>query len=107
MSFERKINNKELSYEHYHFLENCHRLWYGKGTLNRNLTACAKAAGLPSIRVHDLRHSHASLLIEMGYNILLISQRLGHEKVETTWNTYAPLYPDKQEKLAEDLQKFA
>ncbi|HWP51241.1 MAG TPA: DUF3801 domain-containing protein [Clostridia bacterium] len=39
-------------------------------------------------------------------NILLISQRLGHEKVETTWNTYAHLYPDKQEKLAEDLQKF-
>lgn len=80
---------------------------YGKGTLNRNLTACAKAAGLPGIRVHDLRHAHASLLIEMGYNILLISQRLGHEKVETTWNTYAHLYPDKQEKLAEDLQKFA
>ena len=79
---------------------------YGKGTLNRNLTACAKAAGLPGIRVHDLRHSHASLLIEMGHNILLISQRLGHEKVETTWNTYAHLYPDKQEKLAEDLQKF-
>lgn len=79
---------------------------YGKGSLNRNLTTCAKDAGLPAIRVHDLRHSHASLLIEMGYNILLVSQRLGHEKVDTTWNTYAHLYPDKQEKLADDLQQF-
>lgn len=32
-----------------------------------------------------LNHSHASLLIEMGFNILMVSQRLGHEKVETTW----------------------
>ncbi|MDY3618036.1 tyrosine-type recombinase/integrase [Agathobaculum sp.] len=61
---------------------------------------------MPLIRVHDLRHSHASLLVEMGYSILLISQRLGHEKVDTTMNTYAHLYPDKQEKLADDLQQF-
>lgn len=77
-----------------------------KGTLNRALKACAVAAGLPLVRVHDLRHSHASLLVEMGYRILLISQRLGHEKVDTTMNTYAHLYPDKQEKLADDLQQF-
>lgn len=79
---------------------------YAKGVLNRNLTACAKDAELPHIRVHDLRHSHASLLIEMGYNILLVSERLGHEKVETTWNTYAHIYPNKQEKLAESLDRF-
>ncbi len=54
-------------------------------------------------RVHDLRHSHASLLIEMGFNILMVSQRLGHEKVETTWQTYAHLYPDKEKMLAAQL----
>lgn len=79
---------------------------YAKGVLNRNLTACAKDATLPHVRVHDLRHSHASLLIEMGYDILIISKRLGHEKVETTWNTYAHLYPNKQEKLADGLEQF-
>ena len=42
----------------------------------------------------------------MGYDILLISERLGHEKVETTWNTYAHLYPNKQEKLADGLERF-
>ena len=50
-----------------------------------------------------LRHSHASLLIEMGFNILMVSRRLGHEKVETTWQTYAHLYPDKEKMLAAQL----
>ena len=63
----------------------------------------AKVAGLNPIRIHDLRHSHASLLIEMGFNILMVSQRLGHEKVETTWQTYAHLYPDKEKMLAAQL----
>lgn len=63
----------------------------------------AKTAGLTPIRIHDLRHSHASLLIEMGFNILMVSQRLGHEKVETTWQTYAHLYPDKEKILAAQL----
>jgi integrase len=77
-----------------------------KSTLNKALTSFAALAGVKKIRVHDLRHSHASLLIEMGYDILLISKRLGHENVETTWNTYGHLYPNKQIKLAEDLEKF-
>lgn len=52
-----------------------------------------------------LRHSHASLLIEMGFNILLIAERLGHKKVQTTWNTYAHLYPDKDKQIAYGLQE--
>ena len=39
----------------------------------------------------------------MGFNILMVSQRLGHEKVETTWQTYAHLYPDKEKMLAAQL----
>lgn len=39
----------------------------------------------------------------MGFNILMVSQRLGHEKVETTWRTYAHLYPDKEKMLAAQL----
>lgn len=48
------------------------------------------------IRLHDIRLSHASLLSEMVFNVLMVSQCLGHEKVETTWQTYAHLYPDKE-----------
>lgn len=70
-------------------------------------SGCAKS-GVKEIRIHDLRHSHASLLIELGYSPLLIAERLGHEKIETTLQTYAHLYPNKQSELAaylEDIHK--
>ena len=61
--------------------------------------------GIKESGVHDLRHSHASMLIELGFSPLEIANRLGHEKVETTLNTYAHLYPNKQTKLAERLDR--
>ena len=64
-----------------------------------------KESGVKRIRVHDLRHSHASMLIELGFSTLEIANRLGHEKVETTLNTYSYLYPNKQTKLAERLDR--
>lgn len=67
----------------------------------------SKASGIQRIRVHDLRHSHASLLIEMGFSPLLIAERLGHENIETTLNTYAHLYPHKQTELAKKLENLA
>ena len=53
----------------------------------------AEAAGVERIRLHDLRHSHASLLIHLGCPVLLVSERLGHEDVQTTLRTYGHLYP--------------
>ena len=73
-------------------------------TMRDFLNASAKAAGLPHIRVHDLRHSHASLLIEQGFSPLVIKERLGHENIETTLNTYSHLYPTKQSEIAERLE---
>ena len=56
-------------------------------------------SGVKRIRLHDLRHSHASMLVDMGVIPLEIAERLGHEKVETTLNTYSHLYPSTQSKL--------
>lgn len=64
-----------------------------------------KGSGVKRIRIHDLRHSHASMLVEMGFSPLEIAERLGHEKIETTLNTYSHLYPNKQEQLADKLDK--
>ena len=64
------------------------------------------ATGLPQIRLHDLRHSHASLLIELGFSALLVSERLGHENVSTTLNIYAHLFPSKQSEVADKLQSL-
>ena len=53
-----------------------------------------------------LRHSHASMLIEMGFAPLEIADRLGHESVKTTLDTYSHLYPDKDQQLADRLNQF-
>lgn len=56
------------------------------------------------IRLDNLRHSYASLLVELGFQPLAIAERLGHEKIETTLNTYSHLYPNKQAELAYRLE---
>ena len=73
--------------------------------LRRALISGAEKAGLNPIRIHDLRHSHASLLIEMGTSIVAISERLGHENVQTTLNTYDHLYPTAQKNISDNLEK--
>ena len=75
-----------------------------KSNLYREMVAGCKKSGVKKIRVHDLRHSHASLLVELGYSPLLIAERLGHENIETTLNTYSHLYPNKQSELAKALE---
>jgi hypothetical protein len=62
-----------------------------KHTLPRALEKLAGLAGVHRIKIHALRHSHASLLISMGENPLLIIERLGHEKIQTTLGTYGHL----------------
>ncbi|MCM1296485.1 MAG: site-specific integrase [Muribaculaceae bacterium] len=64
--------------------------------LAHEMEKACQASGVKKIRVHDIRHSHASLLIELGFSPLLIAERLGHEKVQTTLDTYSNLYPNKQ-----------
>lgn len=67
---------------------------------NRN-KKYAKAAGLPHIRIHDYRHSHASYLINNNVNVVVISKRLGHASITETLNTYSHLYKTtEQEALA-------
>ncbi len=78
--------------------------YFTKHYLKRELDKGAAAAGVKRIRVHDLRHSHASLLIEMGYSPLLVSERLGHENIQTTLQTYSHLYPDKQGEVVSRLE---
>ena len=58
---------------------------------------------LKKIRIHDLRHSHASLLINEGEDYLVVKERLGHASITTTIDTYSHLYPSKQKNLANKL----
>ncbi len=77
-----------------------------KSFLHHEMDRGCKLSGVKRIRVHDLRHSHASLLIELGFSPNLIAERLGHENIETTLNTYSHLYPHKQNELAKVLDSI-
>ena len=74
-------------------------------TIEHKNTAFAKAAKLPHIRIHDFRHTHASLLVNEGINIQEIARRLGHSNVQMTWNTYSHLYPREEERAVAVLDK--
>lgn len=73
---------------------------------NKN-KAFAAAAELPHIRIHDFRHTHASLLVNEGINIQEIARRLGHSNVQMTWNTYSHLYPREEERAVEILNRIS
>ena len=64
-----------------------------------------KACGNEKIRIHDLRHSHVSLLIDLGYSTLAIGERVGHETEKIT-NRYAHLFPTVQSEMANDLEEL-
>lgn len=74
-----------------------------KSKLHQYMVRYSGLSGVKRIRIHDIRHSHASMLIELGVAPLAISERLGHEDIQTTLNTYSHLYPNKQNEIAEML----
>ena len=62
-------------------------------------------ANVKRIRVHDLRHSHVSLLIELGFSATAIADRVGHESIDITFR-YAHLFPSKQKDMADSLSQM-
>ena len=70
--------------------------------LTHEMERGCKESGVKRIRVHDLRHSHVSLLIEMGFSALAIADRVGHESTDITYR-YAHLFPNTQTEIANAL----
>ena len=73
-----------------------------KHYLHSEMDRGCKQAGVKRIRIHDLRHSHISLLIDMGFSALAIADRVGHESIDITYR-YAHLFPTRQTEMAEKL----
>lgn len=60
----------------------------------------------PRIRFHDLRHTAATLLLLAGVHPKVVSERLGHSRVEITLNTYSHVLPTMQKEAADKLDKL-
>ncbi len=88
----------------YHFDEDERIFPITKHYLSHEMARGAAAAGVKRIRIHDLRHSHVSLLIDMGFTPVAIAERLGHESIGITLR-YAHLFPSKQIEITNKLEK--
>ena len=71
-----------------------------KSTLKRVLKTHSDYAKIKSIRIHDLRHSHASFMLSLGMNDLEMQNRLGHADIKTTLGTYSHLRPNAMKEVA-------
>ena len=93
---------------YYNFNDN----WYVFGnidplpetTLRDRKTKNAFKAGVKDIRVHDFRHSCASLLIDSGANITLVAKYLGHSKIDETLNTYSHMYQNRLKNIVQIIE---
>ncbi|HOR57902.1 MAG TPA: site-specific integrase, partial [bacterium] len=98
------------------------KLFFGKAYQNNNLLFCKEdgtfidpryftkrfqqhleAAGLPKVRLHDLRHTHASLLLARGVHAKVVQERLGHSSITMTLDLYSHLIPGLDEAAAASL----
>lgn len=67
--------------------------------IRRNLDRISEKAGLPRLRIHDLRHSHVSYLISLGFGITEIADRIG-DTAQVVSETYAHLYSQTRRDIA-------
>ena len=73
-----------------------------KGRMHHEMDRGCKESGVKRIRIHDLRHSHVSLLIDMGFSAVAIADRVGHESANITYR-YAHMFPNTQKEMANAL----
>lgn len=94
-------------------MEDCMKLFYSlkpkdrifpvtKHYLSHEMDRGCKETGVKRIRIHDLRHSHVSLLVDMGFTALAIGDRVGHESEKITYR-YVHLFPSRQTEMADRL----
>ena len=74
--------------------------------VTRTFSKVVRKAGLPHIRLHDLRHTHATLMLKAGVHPKIVSERLGHAGISITLDTYSHVLPGLQEAAAERFDRL-
>lgn len=94
---------KDFLKMHYELQPNERLFLQSKSAFGKTLKKGAEKAGVECIRIHDLRHSHISLLINAGLTVLDIADRSGHEAIEITFR-YGHLFPTRQKEIVSALE---
>lgn len=114
---KRSIREVEIPSELYAIIEEHKKKLYhprktdrlflpGSTTIMKHFKDHIKLAELPEIRLHDIRHSHASLLINNGADALLVCDRLGHKDPSMTLSIYSHLFESRKNDLSDMLSKL-
>jgi len=77
-----------------------------RNIVKRHFKPLLKKEGLPDIRLYDLRHTCATLLLSQGVNPKIVSERLGHASTTLTMDVYSHVLPDMQKEAADKLQNI-
>ena len=78
---------------------------FTKSYLHHEIRRGCAASGVKRIRIHGIRHSHISLLIDMGFSAVAIADRVGHESIDITYR-YAHVFPSTQIEVASQLNNM-
>jgi integrase len=79
---------------------------YDPDYISRHFLRKSTSIDIPKVRFHDLRHTHATLLLQANVNSKVVSERLGHSKVNITLDTYSHVLPDMQKEAVKKLQNI-
>ncbi|MFC0188433.1 tyrosine-type recombinase/integrase [Fictibacillus aquaticus] len=74
--------------------------------IQKDFAKACESLCLKRIRFHDLRHTHATMLLQMGVHPKVVSERLGHSSIQITLDTYSHVLPSMQESLVKDLDNL-
>ncbi len=77
--------------------------WAGTQAVTHEFVRFIAGTKLPRIRLHDLRHTHATQLLKNNVHPKIVQERLGHEDISTTLNTYSHVLPGMQDAAAESV----
>lgn len=75
-------------------------------SFTRQFERLVEKAGVPRIRFHDLRHTHATLMLKAGVHVKVTAERLGHSQISTTMDTYGHVLPTMQQEVAASVDRI-
>ena len=108
--YKQQLENKLLLGQGYHDLDLVFAQKNGNpiqpSEMARNFRKLIESTDLPYIRFHDLRHTHATLLLQQGVHPKIVSERLGHSTIGITMDTYTHVLPNMQKEAAQQFEQL-
>ncbi|WP_197453670.1 tyrosine-type recombinase/integrase [Caulifigura coniformis] len=105
MDQKRYLEDRRLPIDGFVFKSRSGRA-LSKSSIQKQFKSTLRRAGLPSVRFHDLRHTHATLMLEAGVHVKVVQERLGHSSSQITLDFYSHVMPSMQEEGVRQFENY-